>query len=90
MQLLCKGYEILLDLPAESLYLVLAVAVAVHPVIPQFQIILVTHGSGLCGTVLHQFVVDTVQLFLIFQEKRAHLLPGLSADAAIRVYQIGP
>ena len=90
MQLLCKGYEILLDLPAESFYLVLAVAVAVHAVISQLQVILVTHGSGLCGTVLHQFVVDTVQLFLIFQEKVTHLLPCLSADIAVGIHQIGP
>ena len=90
MQLLCKGYEILLDLPAESFYLVLAVAVAVHAVIAQFQIIFISHGSGLRGTVFHQFIVDGIQLFLIFQEKRAHLLPCLSADIAVGIHQIGP
>ena len=89
MQLLCKGYEILFDLPAESLYLVLAVAVAVHPVISQLQVIFIAHGSGLCGTVLHQFVVDTVQLFLIFQEKSTHLLPRLSADITVGIHQVG-
>lgn len=68
MQFLCEGYEILLDLPAESLYLVLAVAVAVHPVISQLQVIFIAHGSGLRGTVFHQFIVDGIQLFLIFQE----------------------
>ena len=90
MQLLCKGYEILLDLPAESLYLVLAVAVAVHPIISQLQVILVAHSPCLCGTVLHQFVVDGVQLLLIFPEKVTHLLPGLSADIAVAIHQIGP
>ena len=90
MQLLCEGYKILLDLPAESLYLVLAVAVAVHPVISQLQVIFIAHCPCLCGTVFHQFIVDGIQLFLIFQEKRAHLLPCLSADIAVGIHQIGP
>ena len=90
MQLLCEGYEILFDLPAESLYLVLAVAVAVHPVISQLQVIFIAHCPCLRSTVFHQFVVDAVQLFLIFQEKGTHLLPRLSADIAVGIYQIGP
>ena len=90
MQFFREGYEILFDLLTESLYLVLTIAVTIHTVIAQFQIIFISHGSGLRGTVFHQFIVDGIQLFLISQEKRAHLLPGLSADAAVRVYQIGP
>ena len=90
MQLLCEGYEILFDLLTESLYLVLAVAVAVHPVISQLQVVFIAHCPCLRGTVFHQFVVDAVQLFLIFQEKGTHLLPRLSADIAVRIHQIGP
>ena len=90
MQLLCEGYEVLLDLPAESLYLVLAVAVAVHPVISQLQVIFIAHCPCLRGTVFHQFVVNSVQFFLIFQEKCTHLLPCLSADIAVGIHQIGP
>lgn len=69
MQFLCEGYEILLDLPAESLYLVLAVAVAVHPVISQLQVVFIAHSPLPARYGFHQFVVDAVQLFLIFQEK---------------------
>ena len=90
MQFFREGYKILFDLLTESLYLVLTIAVTIHTVIAQFQIILVTHGSGLCGTVLHQFVVNGIQLLLIFPEKVTHFLPCLSADIAVAIHQIGP
>ena len=57
MKLFRKGYEILLNLAAESFHLFFPVAVTVHAVIPQLQIVFIAHLFRLCGTIFHQFVV---------------------------------
>ena len=89
MQLLRKGYKVLLYLRSVSLYLCLSVAVPAHTVITQLQIILIPQLSRLLCTVLYQLVINLIQLVRIFLEKPAEYLPCLSSDVPVLIYQIG-
>ena len=89
MELFGKGHKVFLHLTAKGLHLLLSIAVAVHAIISQLQIILIPHLTGLGCTVFHKAVKNLIQLFGIFLKKCRLGLPGLGAHAPILMNQIG-
>ena len=88
MHLFCKRYEIRFDLSAEILHLFSSVRIAVHPVISEFYIILISEESCLCRTIFHQFIIDLIQLFCFTLEKRAVLFMRSASDLSILMCHI--
>ena len=90
MELLRKGNQILLHLLPEGLHLLLAVTVAHHLVIAQLHKILISHLLGLSGAVLHQLIIQLVQLLHVGHEEIALSLPRRLSDISVRIDQVRP
>ena len=88
VKLFREGHKVFLHLRTECLHLLLAVAVTPHAVIPQLHIVLIPHLLRLLRAVLHQLVIDLVQLIRIGPEKRTHSLPCSLSHLPIRAHQV--
>ena len=84
------GHHVPGDLVPEGRHLGGAVAVAAQAVIAQLEIVVVAHVLRLGGAVLHQLVVELVQLRLVGVEPLSLRLVGRLADRPIRALLVGP
>ena len=90
VELFRERNKILLHLLPELRDIASVIAVAHHSRVAERQIVLVPHGLALMRAVLHEPVIQIVQLFLIFRKERRKGLVRFLADRAVTAVQIRP
>ena len=84
-----KRYEYFLHLSAEILDIVSVVAVTVHSVVAQLDIIVIAHRLCLRGAVFYQLVINVIQFIRNCHKVIAVSLPCLSSYGSVVSGQIG-